>query len=598
MNDPGDSSMRPLDLITRTVAFYESPEKEPLLFRDSVITYRVTNYLALCEALLCRELGRLECGQLAVRLLDKGVVGAFGAASVAQAVMILDELGLLSEGDLESLADTYVPAMVAENSRWLDRPSPRINNHAMFAMAGSELFADAFPDHPGAATLREHAAVFWDDFWRIRDNPEVASLYEPFSLMSLIQYVAATNREGEFYADPSVRNMFERALQTLTPLGPITIYGDGEWSKSWGPWCAVFEKAAAVYRDGRYKWAARHTGNYAVEHAVWERPREMEALRLESVPADQALIAALALEMHGLAFACLWADDTVEPEKPTTGAAITTRIRPAGGPPPVAGPAEQERVVLRSGWDGDAAFLAMPVMRPMQHHQYDTGAIGMLAAGGSILVTQTGYFWGEPRFHNVLLARPEGEKFLGASETAWAPSDPYGHTVESIERDGAVERFVARCPNLQGFPIEHEREIVFDLETAICQVRDTVRVAEGTYRVAPLYHTECVLASGPGWCDTTHKLAFSCLGLTIPNRAMSLLVRFPGVDEPLEQASPALRESAFDNYYEPAWVELYLSQRIQHTCVFHSEVVGEGEEYSVCSELVPHLPDERPWEDD
>ena len=598
MKAPGDSPMQPLDLVARTVAFYESLENEPLLFRDSVITYRVTNYLALCEAVLCRELDRPECGQFAIRLLSKGVVGAFGAASAAQAVVLLDALGLLPERDLARLGEAYVPAMLAENSRWLDRPPPRINNHALFAMAGSELFAAAFPAHPGAATLREHAAVFWDDFWRIRDNPEVASLYEPFSLMSLIQYVAETNREDEFYADPSIKNMFERALQTLTPLGPMAIYGDGEWSKSWGPWRAVFEKGAAAYRDGRYKWAARHVGNYAVEHAVWDRPQEIEALRLASVPADQALIAALALEMHGLAFACLWADDTVEPEKPTTGSTVTTRVRPTEGSPPVAGPAEQERVIVRSGWDGDAAFLAMPVMRLMQHHQYDTGAIGMLVARGSILLTQTGYFWSDPRFHNVLFVQPANEEFLDASETGWAPSEPYGHTVEGIERDGVIERFVARCPNLQGYPIEHEREVTFDLEAAICQVRDTVRVERGTYRVAPLYHTECVQGSGPGWCDTTHKLAFRCLGLAIPNRAMNLLVRFPDVDAPLEQASPALRENAFDNYYEPAWVELYLSQRIQNTCVFHSAIVGAGEDYTICSELIPHAPDERPWEDD
>jgi len=588
--------MRPLDLITRTVAFYEAPGKEPLLFRDSVITYRVTNYLALCEALLCREFERPECGQLAARLLDKGVVGAFGAAAVAKAVMILDELGLLSEGDLDSLAERYVPAMVAGNSRWLDRPPPRINNHAMFAMAGSELLAAAFPAHPSAVTLREHAAIFWDDFWRIRDNPEVAAMYEPFSLMSLIQYVAATDREGEFYADPSISNMFDRALHAVTPLGPMAAYGDGQWSQSWGPWSAVFEKTASAYLNGRYKWAAQHVRSYAIEHEVWRRPQEIEALGLESVPADQALIAGLMLEMHGLAFACLWTDDSVRPDKPTYRSTITTRVRPTTGSRPKAGPLEQERYVLRSGWDGEATFLTVPVMGLMWHHQYDSGAIGMLIARGSILLTQTGYFWGGPRFHNVLFAQPADEEFLHAPAKGCVAPEPYAHIIEDIQRGATTARFVARSPNLQGYPIEHEREVVFDLDTAVCQVHDTVRVAAGAYRVAPLYHTECVVASGSGWCDTTHKLAFRCLGLAIPNKPMCLLVRFPDADGPLEQAVPALQEDVFDNYYEPAWVELYLSQRTQHTCVFHSAVVSAGEEYSVRSELIPHEPDERPRE--
>ena len=574
--------------MAKTVAFYEVPEKEPLLYRDSVITYRVVNYLALCEALLCKSLDRPECGQLAVRLLADGSIGAFGAPAAATAIAILDELHALSEQEKQKLADAYLPAMVAENPRWLDRPAPRISNHAMFAMAGSQLFADAFPEHAAAATLREHAAVFWDDFWRIRDNPEVASLYEPFTVMSLIQYVAATGREEEFYGDPAVTNMFERALQTLTPLGPMAAYGDGDWNKSWGPWSAVFEKAAAVYRDGRYKWAAQHVRGYAVEHAVWRRPQEIEGLGLDSVPAEQALIAALMLEMHGLAFACLWADGTVKPEKPVGHSTVTTRIRPTADTPPTAGPAEPERVVLRSGWEGDATFLAVPIMRIGWHHQYDSGAIGTLIARGAILLTQTGYFWGEPRFHNVLFAQPADEEFLCCNENGWRPAEPYGHTVDGVERDGTKCRFAARCPNLQGYPIEHEREIVFDLETAVCHVCDMIRVLKGTYRIAPLYHTEHVRASGPGWCDTAHELAFRCLGLTTPNKPMNLLIRFPGVTTPLEQASPRVPENLFDHYYEPAWAELYLSGRIQHTCVFHSTVVSAGEEYTVRSALAPH----------
>ena len=56
-----------------------------------------------------------------------------------------------------------------------------------------------------------------------------SSLYEPYSFLSQIQYAEATGRSDAYYGEERVRAMFDRALQTLSPLGPMTAYCDASW---------------------------------------------------------------------------------------------------------------------------------------------------------------------------------------------------------------------------------------------------------------------------------------------------------------------------------------------------------------------------------
>ena len=565
----------------------------------------MTSFLALCEAVLFKETRREACGAMARRLLltednyafrpPRPNNALFGAASAATAAGILKVFGVLSEEDLDLLAERTIPRLVDVNRQFLKRPPPRVSNHAMLSMAGSQYFADLFPDHPDAPMLREQAGVLWEDFWRIRDNPEVSSLYEPFSFMSHIQYAEATDRRDAYYNDPSIRAMFDRALQTLTPAGPMVSYCDASWSASWGPWSAVFDKGAAVYRDGRYAWAADHIRQYAARHKMWDWPREIDRQPVASAEAAQGLVSNYLIEIHGLAYACLWQDPAVVSEEPTSGCAILCRTTPSDTQPPAAGPREQERVVLRGGWRSAAPFLAVPLMRRlMGHHQHDAGAIGMLMAGGAALLSQTGYFWKDPRFHNLLFARPADEAFLAPyGKGSPAPESP-GYTVDGIEEDGDAARFVATCERLHGYPIAHAREIILNLGSGACRVQDTVRVQEGHYRIAPLYHTERIVASGPGWCDTAHEHVYRALGITLPNAPMHLVVRFPEVSERLEPFAPQLRDDHFSSYNVPDWIRMYLSWRVQHTCVFHSVLVRAGETHRIVSELIPHAPDRFP----
>lgn len=589
MQANGQAKDRYLGLIGAVAAAYGDPSRQKTLKQYSTISYRVTSYLASMEGLLYQRLGRLEDAERARRclvILCGENIGEFGLHAAALAYDFIRDSGVLSEEDHQQIRDRLIQSALSSRERRLAAPPPRIRNHATFGMAGSEMIARLFPERKERRLLSSYAEQVWNEWWAIRENPEVTSLYEPFTQTSLIRAAELRGMEDQYFSDAVVKAAFERYLQHLSPLGVMSQYGDSGWAQSWGFWAAVFEKAASHYSDGRFKWAARRILDYAFQQKFWKNARNAEKKGDLPLATRHAIDAAVLLETYGLVLAALWSDDGVNERIPRTLSTVTHRWLPTQESPFVTGERAEEKLVLRSGWDEQDMFLMVALLKRMWHHQYDAGAVLMLTCSGSVLLHDTGYFWHEPRFHNGLLVRAEGEEFLGPQKSF---CDESHYSVALLSEHSRACFASVKASRPQGYPVEHTRTIIFGKESHIIAIWDVVTILDGRYRVGPTYHTQRIVAHGENYFDATHEfMRDGTSSVRWANTPYNLLISFPLRAGPVRKGTPPLRPGVWDGYYEPAWIPLYMEGRTQHECVYQAAVGNKGERKSFLTLLIPH----------
>ena len=591
MSDKRGSGPNYLELIERIANHYREPAKKELLSQPSSIAYRVTGYLASMEALLYRETGDPSCAERAKWCLMIGGAAEFSLHAMALAYAFIRRSRVLSPEDRRAIEEKLIQGATGSAEGRRHARQPRIFNHVTFSMGGSEMVARLFPRRAESRRLKEHAGEIWEEWWRIRENPEVTSLYEPFTQTSLMRVAELRGWEDRYFGDQIVGSTMERYLQHLCPLGPVARYGDGSWADSWGFWIAILEKAGAHYQDGRYRWAARRMFGYARAQQFWENVRRIDGMG----PAEPAIvhghIASVMLEMYGLVLAHMWRDEEVRPKKPTSSSCITYRYLMTPSPPFVTGERREEKLILRGGWDKDDPYMMVALLKKLWHHQYDASAICMYTAGDAILLQDTGYFWKEPRFHHVLALRKEGEDFLAPFPEEWEAEEEYSASVRFLTECARVCFAEIHCPNHQGYPVAYTRTFIFGRKGQVTAVWDVARVFQGQYQMAPLYHTQRMLSRGENYFDTAHESMVGTDGMAWRNTPYRLLISFPLAAGEVGMGSPELREDYWEGYYEPAWIDMYMSSRTQHRCVYQIATAHAGERRSFLSLLIPHAPD-------
>jgi hypothetical protein len=218
--------------------------------------------------------------------------------------------------------------------------------------------------------------------WKQNCEPEERSYgYEALTYLYLIDWIESGGHQ-EWYHLPGMKRGFENMLYSRAGNGRCAVFGDWRpWEPCWGLYAAIFEKAAAVYQDGRFKFIAERL------IGAWESELATDVLQH---PHD----------LMGLSFACRWCDDTVPTQIPAASPAIITRN--SGAP---------ERLVLRSGWDEDDLFAIISLSGGEGHAHNDPLAINGLQAGG-ILLEDNGRETFQDYCHNVFLACDDPEDFL------------------------------------------------------------------------------------------------------------------------------------------------------------------------------------------
>ncbi len=169
---------------------------------------------------------------------------------------------------------------------------------------------------------------------------ENSTNYQGISLYFIIQWIELNHRQ-DLYLNPKLKNTFERMLRCQTPCGGMAPYGDyGNVDNTDIHLVAAFEKAAAVYRDGRFKTAARQLFD-----RIQEKHEPLSGWTL-----------------WGLSSVYLWADDTVAPTPKPEEPVVTYRNN-----------GDADKVILRN----KNAYALFDMINGREHG--DNNTLGLMA---------------------------------------------------------------------------------------------------------------------------------------------------------------------------------------------------------------------------
>ena len=210
------------------------------------------------------------------------------------------------------------------------------------------------PDHPKKAELAQLLQLQVDELKATCEPLEDSTTYDSMTAYYFLAFIEE-NRLEQVFADPKMKVAFEKALFNLSPKGTIPWFGDyGGIERAAPGMIAFMEKAAAVYRDGRFKWAAHKL--FQAEYA------KMNPATVKSYNG---------YDLMGLAGAYYWADDSVAEVVPSTLSTVTYRTN--GAP---------DKATFRAGWGEKDMFVMLDLLNGCEHGDNDALAVISVAKDG------------------------------------------------------------------------------------------------------------------------------------------------------------------------------------------------------------------------
>ncbi len=456
------------------------------------------------DALLYQELGDIQYAQAARQvLLESAYYDNYFAVFILNRIK---DSGVLSSKDGNVIEEKILTTAENAVQYW---PEWGTMNHCTDIINGLTAVMLHFPDHRDCPRWQQKRDVNlscnWG-YWHIEDSQNyIAPWMKP-----LIQTVELLGQEKEFYRQPTVKYYFDYLVQLMTPEGQTVKFGDGNPSGdyTWTMILAMLEKGAAVYRDGKMKWAAHQlfkTNIYGKGQAFFWYVKD-------------------------LADAYLWADDSVAEEMPQDKSRLVLEDYVG------------KKVVFRSGWDPDATYLflnyledapfgidgkehiinTIPVETEKNHHgQADENAICLLMKNGATLLHDSGYREtgttgpdGEFRadtYHNRLIVR-EGS------------ADPHKRLLPFLLDGGQYREVQTKLMHFRTFKeIDVSRTRMTDIERGYQWDRvisylkgkewfvifDFVKILQDkALTLANLFYTQDIVASDQSeckWVDTRYR---------------------------------------------------------------------------------------------
>ncbi len=337
------------------------PQQAPSVFPD---------WEGRVDALLWQATGEIKYAERALKIIRGSGVGDHTIKMIRQ----LQTSGLLTSDDFKTLDNKLAQAADGAVSYWTEWGAMNHSTNHMVNLLSSVI--GYMPHHPHVPVWQKKLDINLSSSWGLW-SIEDSNNYLPIWFKPMMEYAECSGREKEFYALSTTKYYLDYFLQLLTPYGSIAEFGDGMIDLySYYPAC--FEKAAAYYRDGRYKWAVH---------------RMFQSTLIEG---DFAKIWAAGC----WADAYLWADDTVPEEKPTDESRLVLEDYVG------------KKIVFRSGWDDRSTHLflnyqedapygidgkeqiihSINVETEKNHHgSADENSICLLMKNGSILLADAGY---------------------------------------------------------------------------------------------------------------------------------------------------------------------------------------------------------------
>jgi len=399
------------------------------------------------------------------------------------------------------------PALTAQDrdflTRWLllieEKHGPfeyGAMNRSVGSAVGRDYLAMLLPDDGKTPERRHYAEAVWNDWWPQRDTDENSSGYNGLWLHEIGLWLEITGKEQR-YQDPGMKQLAERSLAQVTPLGVVPGFGDVvSWCSDPGQWIGLMEKWASVYRDGRFKWAAHRLFEYTLAH-------EKEMWQWGNINDSTA---------EGLMDAWLAADDSIAEKEPELGSLVTYRKaarwtsreeRKTGRWFELLDETIPNKLILRTGWQPEDTYALVELCPPMGHGQGDAGSINYLVSKGSVLLADTPYLIKAHTFHNCFVVEPDSVP--AGARPRWRGDDFADMKIEVDDLHTAPKAAYARVHvrHYMGQPITLDRRIFFLGDSGLW-VRDTATAEKAcAARLGPAWQTVAVYGQrGEHWVNT------------------------------------------------------------------------------------------------
>jgi len=449
-----------------------------------------------------------------------------------RAYLRVKDSGLLSGELKKKIADE-----IANSVDFISHfPEWGAHNRAVLRALAYLLGAKAFPDHPSAHIWRKQAEVLiYDNLgkWEAED----ATLYNGVWMYVMLLYMENLNND-KILTQPIFRYYFDYYLNLITPYGTMVDIGDANFNNAFEWFIPCFEKAASLYNDGRYKYAAEKIFNRMLKDGK-------QSAGLASIISD----------------AYRWCDDKVKIAIP--------EIQSCEVLDDIVG----KKIVFRTGWDslstylllnyrdeGDGNYMTREYLRntipveeeKMHHGSSDENAIIFLMTNGSILLHHAGYrdalpsgMFGAYRadyYHNRLVVR-KNKRELRDSLVVLSPVPGQRYkkqTLLEFVRNSGNYRPVRtfKVDFLTFKEVEYSRTrlvddkigyfwdriIVYLKKLNWFVVVDAVKFTVADYyTLAVLWHTQQILKSGKNFYDTR----IDSIGRYKVGGSQNLLIYFP-----------------------------------------------------------------------
>jgi len=218
------------------------------------------------------------------------------------------------------------------------------------------------PDHPRKAELSQLLQLQVDELKATCEPLENSTNYDSITAYYFLAFIEE-NKLEQVFADPKMKIAFEKVLFNINPKGTIPWFGDyGGIERAAPGMIALMERAAAVYRDGRFKWAAHKL--FKAEYAKLD-PGSMKAYN--------------GYELMGLAGAYYWADDRMAEVVPATLSALTYRTN-----------GTLDKATFRAGWDEKDMFMMVDLINGYEHGDNDALAVISVSKDGVTYLHDSG----------------------------------------------------------------------------------------------------------------------------------------------------------------------------------------------------------------
>lgn len=567
--------------------------------------HRIIQDYALIYAVLHEFTGEADYRDLAIEhLLEFGRGDHFASILTGTAFELVgDELS-------PSERETFGEAWIADAEGALDQyvgdgndieEWEQVSNHAIAACFYTDYACHLFPDMAAQHDYQERTDRVWDVWWNRREFHEQASNYEGVTETFLAKWATIRGKEEAFYDSPTVRNIFERNLRSVTPKGIVAPYGDSGYHQHQCKWIGLFERIGADTSDGRFLDAAADIRSYFRKHIFEHFLETVKALpEHESIYNGRLIFKNHLHEIAWLALAAFWHDTDVE-QRPRPEPAGRIRRTPYGY---VLSDSDERvlpdermvdgQVALTAGTpgSGDHTYLLLSVGPELVHDHADASAIQVLSRDATTLLGSNGYLQRELLYHNAFYAQPsDWDRYPEDDHSRIITGDENCRgEIETIDIDGRTAHCRVTFDQFHGMPLSVTREVLLD-ECGEVTLIDRVRAHEDGYCGGPLFHAETIEESDGYYRLRTDQLR-SLGNVVSENPPGDLLVTttYPDADVTVAQPDlPPIYDEGYQEFPTTEYKQVWQRSYVARNCLAARKPFEANEESVFVTQLRPEL---------